>query len=159
MTSSYLDQTLLISRKRYWKRRWVEGRWRRRRRRRRNNLGIHWNSLSTAGRGVISREGFKRAISGAAPLPTHPLVYTYNRVYQNLSLPPIIHLSTPQRSTLVPIRVCGCEAWLADRWVLREGWGSQPLSLQEKMAALVGVPRFLPCAIVQCLECARAAAA
>lgn len=93
MMSSYLAWSLLTLRKCCWKKGWVV-------RRRRKNLGIHGNSLSTAGRGVISREGLKQAISGAGS-PPHVPSLTYSRVYQNLSLPLIIYLSAPQHRTLV----------------------------------------------------------
>lgn len=139
MTSSYLGRTLRTSRKSCWKKRWV-----RRRRWRRNNLGIHWNSLSTAGRGVISREGFKQAISGTAPLPTHLLTHIQSCISKTFHYLWYLSQHTAAQHTCpVPIRVCEFEAWLADRWGLWEGWESQSLSLQEKMAALVGVPRFL----------------
>lgn len=95
MRSSYLDRTLRTSRKRCWKKRWVG-----RRRRRGNNLGIHWNSLSTAGRGVISSEGFKQAISGTAPLPTHLLTHIQSCISKPFTTSDI-YLSTPQHSTLV----------------------------------------------------------
>lgn len=104
MMSSYLDWTLLTLRKRCWKKRWVG-------RSRRKNLGIHWNSLSTAGRGVISREGLKQAISGAAP--PRPLIQIESCISKPFSTSD--HLSqctTAQDTCPVPIRVCGFESWL-----------------------------------------------
>lgn len=103
MMSSYLDWTLLTSRKCCWKKRWVG--------RSRKNLGIHWNSLSTAGRGVISREGLKQAISGAAP--PRPLACIQSCISKPFTTSDHLSQCTAAQHTCPgPIRVCEFESWL-----------------------------------------------